>query len=219
MHQMYEFVSGPLAWFAWSVFILGTIGRITYLVFTTADKDPVVINYFRLKYALRSMLAWSIPFLPRNSRLHPFMTIVSFAFHICVVLVPVFALGHIILWEEYFGISFWALPDRATDIMTLIVIFSLLFFLIRRISLKEVRYVSQPQDYIIPGLVFAPFMTGYAAFHGWFDPQLIMILHILSAEILLIAIPFTRLIHMAFAPFTRAYTASEFGGVRNVKDW
>ncbi|WP_045216900.1 TmcC family electron transfer complex membrane anchor subunit [Desulfonatronovibrio magnus] len=219
MHQLYEFVSGPLAWFAWAVFIFGSVGRIIHLVATSINKDPVVVNYFRLKYSLRSMAAWSIPFLPKNSRLHPVMTIVSFAFHICVVAVPLFALGHIILWEEYFGISLWALPDRAADIMTLIVLFSLAFFLIRRLTVKEVKYVSQFQDYLILLLVFMPFMTGYAAFHGWFDPQLIMILHILSAEILLICIPFTRLVHMIFAPFTRSYTASEFGGVRHVKDW
>lgn len=219
MHQLYEFVAGPLAWFAWGVFILGSITRVALLVITSVNKDAVVINYFRFRYAIRSIAAWSIPFLPRNSRLHPVMTVVSFIFHICVIIVPLFALGHIVLWEEFFGINFWYLPDRVTDIMTLIILFSLAFFLGRRLFLKEVRYVSSTGDFLILGLVFTPFATGYTAYHGWFDPQLIMVLHILSAEVLLISVPFTRLIHMAFAPFTRSYTASEFGGIRNVKDW
>ncbi|MCA1743291.1 MAG: TmcC family electron transfer complex membrane anchor subunit [Desulfonatronovibrio sp.] len=219
MHQLYEFVAGPLAWFAWGIFILGCITRVAVLVITSANKDAVVINYFRFGYAVRSIAVWSIPFLPRNSRLHPVMTVVSFVFHICIIIVPLFALGHVVLWEESFGISFWHLPDRVTDIMTLIIFFSLAFFIGRRLLLKEVRYVSSANDFFILGLVFAPFATGYAAYHGWFDAQLIMILHILSAEILLISIPFTRLIHMVFAFFTRSYTASEFGGIRNVKDW
>ncbi|MFO7726721.1 MAG: nitrate reductase [Desulfonatronovibrio sp.] len=219
MHQLYEFAAGPLLWIAWTVFILGSLARIVFLVAVTLDKNPVVINYFNPGYALRSILAWSIPFLPRNSRMHPFMTIVSFSFHICVIIVPVFALGHVVLWEESFGLNIWSLPDRVTDILTLAVIFSLLFFLLRRIFLKEVRYVTFASDYAILGLVAAPFITGYAAYHGWFDPQLVITLHILSAELLLMAIPFTRLIHMVFAPFTRAYTASEFGAVRHVKDW
>jgi hypothetical protein len=41
----------------------------------------------------------------------------------------------------------------------------------------------------------------------------------LSAELLLVAIPFTRLSHMLLAPLTRAYIGSEFGMVRHVKDW
>jgi nitrate reductase gamma subunit len=46
-----------------------------------------------------------------------------------------------------------------------------------------------------------------------------MILHIISGEVMLVAIPFTRLSHMLFAPLTRAYMGSEFGGVRHAKDW
>ena len=46
-----------------------------------------------------------------------------------------------------------------------------------------------------------------------------MIAHIVSGEIMLIAIPFTRLSHMIFSPLTRAYMGSEFGNVRHAKDW
>jgi hypothetical protein len=44
-------------------------------------------------------------------------------------------------------------------------------------------------------------------------------MHILSGEVMLAAIPFTRLSHMLFFPFTRGYMGSEFGGVRHAKDW
>jgi len=46
-----------------------------------------------------------------------------------------------------------------------------------------------------------------------------LILHILSGEIMLMAIPFTRLSHMLFFWFTRAYMGCEFGLVRNARDW
>jgi hypothetical protein len=36
---------------------------------------------------------------------------------------------------------------------------------------------------------------------------------------MLAVIPFTRLVHMVFAPLTRAYMGSEFGGVRHAQDW
>jgi hypothetical protein len=32
-------------------------------------------------------------------------------------------------------------------------------------------------------------------------------------------IPFTRIAHMLYFPLTRAYMGSEFGYVRNAKDW
>jgi hypothetical protein len=68
-------------------------------------------------------------------------------------------------------------------------------------------------------LVAAPFVTGYFAYHQWFNYPLFLNLHIFSGEIMLVAIPFTRLSHMIFSPFTRAYMGSEFGAVRHAKDW
>jgi nitrate reductase gamma subunit len=46
-----------------------------------------------------------------------------------------------------------------------------------------------------------------------------LVLHIVTGEIMLAAIPFTRLSHMFYAPFTRAYIGSEFGAVRHARDW
>jgi hypothetical protein len=69
------------------------------------------------------------------------------------------------------------------------------------------------------GMVVTPFLTGFVAYHQWFDYPLFLVLHILSGEILLMAIPFTRLSHMLFSPFTRAYMGSEFGNVRHARDW
>jgi nitrate reductase gamma subunit len=46
-----------------------------------------------------------------------------------------------------------------------------------------------------------------------------VIAHILAGEVMLVAIPFTRLSHMVFSPLTRAYMGSEFGKVRMARDW
>jgi nitrate reductase gamma subunit len=82
-----------------------------------------------------------------------------------------------------------------------------------------VRYVTSASDYIILAIVAAPFITGFLAYYQWFGYQFFLNLHILTGEIMLVAIPFTRLSHMLFAPLTRAYMGSEFGGVRHAKDW
>jgi nitrate reductase gamma subunit len=45
-----------------------------------------------------------------------------------------------------------------------------------------------------------------------------VIIHVISGVLWLVAIPFTRLAHILYFFFTRTYMASEFG-FRNAKDW
>lgn len=215
---MYEFVSGPLVWISFIVFIGGSIYRLVSM-FKLADKEKVIFPYMSLKYSLRSLIHWIIPFASTNMRRRPFMTMITFAFHICLVLAPVFLLSHNLLWYQSWKISWWTLPERTADIMTVIVIFAAIFFLIRRLVLPEVRFVTFLSDYVLLILAVAPFITGFFAYHQWLPYKTTLILHIISGEIMLIAIPFTRLSHMLYFVFTRAYMGSEFGAVRNSKDW
>ncbi|MDY6861973.1 MAG: nitrate reductase [Thermodesulfobacteriota bacterium] len=185
-----------------------------------AKKDKVVYPYMSLKYSLRSIFHWIIPFASRNMRKHPEMTVISFAFHICLIFTPIFLLAHNILLYESWKISFWTISEKAADIMTLIVIFCCVFLLIRRIISPEVRFVTFMSDYILLAVTFLPFMTGFLAYHQLFFPyKTILIIHILCGEVMLMLIPFTRLSHMLFFFFTRGYMGSEFGAVRNSKDW
>jgi nitrate reductase gamma subunit len=124
------------------------------------------------------------------------------------------------LVRESWNIRWWTLPERTADAMTLIVVFCIVFFLLRRFIAPEVRYVTSASDYIILGTVAAPFISGYLAFHQvFFDYRFMVNIHILSGEVMLMAIPFTRLSHMLFFWFTRAYTGSEFGAVRHSRDF
>jgi nitrate reductase gamma subunit len=215
---MYEFVSGPLVWISFIVFIGGSIYRLVSM-FKLADKEKVIFPYMSLKYSLRSLIHWIIPFASTNMRRRPFMTIITFAFHICLVLTPIFLLSHNLLWYQSWKISWWTMPERTADIMTIIVIFTAIFFLIRRLVLPEVRFVTFLSDYALLTVAVAPFITGFLAYHQWLPYKTMLILHIISGEIMLIAIPFTRLSHMLYFVFTRAYMGSEFGAVRNSKDW
>jgi hypothetical protein len=46
-----------------------------------------------------------------------------------------------------------------------------------------------------------------------------IIIHIISGALALLLIPWTRLVHMIWFAFTRAYMGSEFGAVRHSRDW
>ena len=216
--DLYEIVRGPLAWVALLVFFLGTAYRIVSMLIE-ARKDKVVYPYMSLKYGLRSLMHWLIPFGSVNMRKRPVMTVVTFVFHLCLVLTPIFLLAHIVLVYESWKVQWWGLPETVADVMTVLVILSCVFFLVRRIVAPEVKNVTFLSDYVLLALVLLPFLTGFLAYHqlGPYRPMLIF--HILAGEILLIAIPFTRLSHMFFFFFTRAYMGSEFGNVRNSRDW
>jgi nitrate reductase gamma subunit len=216
--DLYEIVRGPLAWVALLVFFLGTLYRIVSMLFE-ARKDKVVYPYMSLKYGLRSLMHWLITFGSVNMRKRPVMTVVTFVFHICLVLTPIFLLAHIVLVYESWKILWWSLPEWATDVMSVLVVLGCVFFLVRRIVSPEVQNVTFLSDYALLAVVTLPFLTGFLAYHQMGPYRPMLIFHILTGEILLVAIPFTRLSHMFFFFFTRAYMGSEFGNVRNARDW
>jgi nitrate reductase gamma subunit len=219
MDTLYILVSGPLAWVAFIVFFGGSLFRLIRLILLVHRKEKFIYSYMSLKYSLRSILHWSTPFATENMRKHPALTIVAFAFHICLLLTPIFLLAHVTLVDESWNVSWWTLPEGAAQIMSLIVIAGCVFFLVRRLVSPEVKYVTSASDYIMLAIIAAPFVTGFLAYYQWFEYQILMLLHVIAGEIMLVAIPFTRLSHMLFAPLTRAYMGSEFGGIRHAKDW
>jgi nitrate reductase gamma subunit len=217
--ELYRFLKGPMVWVAFTIFIVGSLYRVTTLL-QRAKKAKVIYPYMSLRYGLRSISHWLIPFASTNMREHPWITIVSFLFHICLILTPIFLFAHNMLVRESWNIRWWTLPDGIADLMTLTVISCSLFFLLRRLISPEVRFVTFASDYIVLFIATAPFITGFMAFHQlFFDYELIVTIHILLGEIMLIAIPFTKLSHMLFFWLTRAYMGSEFGSVRHSKDY
>ena len=215
---MFEFARGPLIWIAFIIFFLGLLYQLIRMIHLT-KKDKVVQPYMSWKFGFRSLIHWVIPFGSTNMRKRPFFTLFSFIFHICLLGTPIFLLGHIILINESWGIKWWNLPESLSNVMTIIVVVSIIIFALRRIADPTVRFITSWSDYLLLLIVAAPFATGLLAYYQVFDYNTVIILHMWSGAIWLAAIPFTRLAHMLFFPFTRAYMGSEFGFVRHSKDW
>ncbi|WP_285907612.1 TmcC family electron transfer complex membrane anchor subunit [Pseudodesulfovibrio pelocollis] len=219
MIEIYTFVSGPLAWIAWSVFVFGSIYRLVSMYNLAKAKDGSSLAYMSLPYSLRSIFHWLVPFGTLGWKSDPLMTIATFAFHICFFLVAIFLGAHVVFWDTAFGISWWSLSDTTGDIISFVVIGACVVFAVRRLALPHVRNVTRAKDWFALLLVAMPFVTGVLAYHQIGPSLLMTILHILSGELLIALIPFTRLSHALFAVFTRSYMGSEFGGVRRVRDW
>lgn len=219
MNALYDFVSGPLAWASVALFIGGSAWRLYSLAKLSRVKDVYVYEYFSLKHALRSIGHWIVPFLNESSRKNPALTVVAFVFHLILLVAPLFVLGHVAMLDKAFGVSWPTLPDAAADAMSFAVVGACVFFAVRRMTVPEVKYVTSASDFAILLLAAAPFVTGILAYHQVAGTQFMTILHILSGEAMLVAIPFSRLSHMIYAPLTRAYIGSEFGAVRHARDW
>ncbi len=216
--DVYELVRGPLAWIALILFFLGSLYRIVYL-FYSGKKEAVLDVPANTKNAARSILHGLIPFASTYMRRQPVLTVVTFIFHICVVLLPIFLLAHIVLWYESWEIQWWSLPDLLADIMALCVIAGCGYFIFRRFTITEVKQVSRPADIGLLIIIMLSFLTGFLAYHQWGPYRPMLIFHIITSEVLLVVLPFSKLGHMMFFSFSRAFMGSEFGKHMKAKDW
>lgn len=217
--SIYTLVRGPLVWIAFIVFFGGTFYRM-WKTLKLAKKEKVIYPYLSFKYTLRSIFHWLTPFGSISMRAHPWFTLLTFVFHICVIITPLFLSGHIELWYDSWKLSWWSLPQDLADAMTVIVIVCLILLVIRRVVQPDVRFLTGKGDYLAIALVAGPFITGFLAHYELLlEYKLMLTMHMITGEIMLIAIPFTRLSHMFFFWLIRAHTGSEFGAVRHSKDY
>ncbi len=212
---MYNFVTGPLAWFAFLVFFIGLFVRsILYIKGLDSNLDKVTYGentFFGIREAVKSVFLWLIPFGTRSWRTHPGMTFLIFIFHICILLPLFFLEAHNMILKERWGFSFCTIPDSVSDILTIAVLLSTLFLVFRRIRFDEVRILTRASDYLVLLIAVAPFFTGFLAYHQISNYPFWMIAHIISGEIMLIAIPFTKLSHCFLFFLTRAQIGMDYG--------
>lgn len=212
---MYAFVTGPLAWLAFLIFIGGVIYRAVWYVrglHWQMDRVAYTVHFSHgIKGAIRSIFFWLIPFGTRSWRDVPGFTILVFLFHIGLLFTPIFLSAHNVLLQERWGFSLPTLPDGAADFLTVVVIVTAVFMALRRIALPEVRIVTTAYDYLMLAIATAPFITGFLAYHHVGNYQAMLILHILSGEIMLVAIPFTKLSHFILFFMSRGQLGMDYG--------
>ena len=218
---MYELASGPLVWVAILVFIGGTVYRAAQLFRLTRKKPRALCPPDRVREESPQERKFRLIIALQNSLLgqHPVMAIVSVIFHCCLFLVPILCLAHNMLLQKSWGLSFFSLPDRLIHTLTIVVLLGTLFFFLRRLVVPRVRAVSALNDHLVLLITAAPFLTGLIAYYQWGDYRTVITLHALAGELLLIAIPFTKLGHMVFFFFARIFLGSEFSFWRGNRVW
>jgi nitrate reductase gamma subunit len=219
---MVDFIQGQLVSIAFVIFMLGLIFQFSQF-FKLTKKKEWIYPPGEVKREKKTTGKWvTFCLASLNGTLwktDPLITIVTSVFHVFLILVPLFLLGHNFLLNQSWGLSLWSLPESVTDILTLAVLICVAFFLGRRLFLSRVRVITSLYDYAVLLVALAPFLTGYLAYHQWFNYDTVMTVHILAGEVMLITIPFTKLGHMLFFFLYRFLIGNEYSFARGERTW
>lgn len=213
---MYQIITGPLLWLSFLVFVGGLAWRVyTYIKGLDWKLDRVAYGTqtaYGVRGAARSIAAWLVPFGSRGWKVKPIFTILFFVFHIGIVVTPLLLLGHAEILKMRFGLSWPALPMALADVLTVAMLCAGAFIIVRRIALPEVRIITSLYDYLLLVITIAPFFTGFMAVHQLGgDYTFWLYAHILSGELMLIAIPFTKLFHVVGFFLSRGQLGMDYG--------
>ncbi|SMP51319.1 hypothetical protein [Desulfonatronum lacustre] len=217
IYVVYNFAAGPMVWLAFTVCIAGLSYRLIRYRRKAVAASKGLPSDFQTVWAVGSLAHYLLP-LNRTAKSSPWSTAAGFALHIPLLVVAFFLSAHVIMLEQSWGVSWPTIPDVWADGLTIIALAALAFLAAKRLFHPALRGLTEPKDLLILLLVALPLATGLAAHRQWGDYPLMLTLHVLSANTLLMLIPFTKLSHMALFFVSRAATGSDFGK-RRVGAW
>jgi nitrate reductase gamma subunit len=134
------------------------------------------------------------------------LSVMSFGFHLGVVLVPPLLAEHVVRWEGLLGVGLPTLAPVVAEVLTVATIVCGVGLLLYRAVIPRARALSTAGDFGLLLLVLAPFASGFLAAHPRLDPlpwQAMLLVHALSADLLFLVVPFTKLAHVVLIPFDR----------------
>ena len=191
--DLYSLVNGPLIWVAFLVFAIGLLTRLAFF-FSAILKDSGG-EKTGLGHSLITVCRSFLPFHQAALKT-PVYAGLRYVFHICLIALPIWLSGHIVLWSESRLEWDWtALPDAWADGMTILVLVFVLFFLMRRVIVPSVRSGSTVPDFVLVIITALPFVSGYFLTHGTLDSlsffeEHMTVIHILSGEVMIVTAVF-----------------------------
>ncbi|MFH1688330.1 MAG: hypothetical protein ABIE70_12520 [bacterium] len=205
MEPILDFARGPLFRFCLAIMLLGLVRLFVletvaaFLAYRRAGDKTLPWNYI-----LRRTAQWLFP-VKRVTHSRPLYSFLSISFHVGLLLVPVFLLAHVQLWQAGIGLRWPALPAAWADGLTLLTIVTGTALFVGRLSNATSRFISRKQDFLWPLVLIVPFITGYLCSNTTLSAtnyQGLMLVHVLSAEVIFILLPFTKVAHCILVPFS-----------------
>ncbi|MFH1418162.1 MAG: hypothetical protein ABII12_07765 [Planctomycetota bacterium] len=206
VESMLEFARGPLFRFAFALMVLG-LARLVLLTLYGIVRTYILAGDKRLLWpVIRQRTLWTLFPFSRLHRTRSAYSILSFVFHVGLIVVPIFLFAHVHLWQRGVGISWPVLPALAADVLTILTVVAALALLAARAGSSLSRTLSRAQDYLWPVLLSLAFLSGFLASHPALCPvdyQVMLLIHVLAAELILVLIPFSKIAHCVLLPFSQ----------------
>ena len=200
-----ETARGPLFRIALTIMILGLGYRVAVVVFQIAAAWYRAADR-RLPGAdiAAATLGWLVPVRLLRSR--PVYSAASFLFHVGVIVVPLFLVGHAALLAGILPRSWPTLNSTVADGLTLACLTALAVLLVGRVAVKSARKLTRAQDVLILVALLMTVLFGFLAAHPTqspFDARAMLLFHILGGNLVLVLIPTTKIAHCVLYPFTQ----------------
>jgi len=228
--DLYSIIRGPVTTAALLLFTACLIFRVVQFYLATSrlapratEKDTPQTVMFNLQKHIQS-----VPQQLRKTRTHyrnsifgmtPFTTWLTVVYHVIITAAVFFAAGHNVLLDLSWGFSFPTIPEKTMDVLTIFVIVVSLYYLIRRAFSAKMKFPLIFRDYLAIIVTAAPFVTGFMAFHQWFDYRTVIICHMISGQLMLLALPYTKLGHLIFFFFGRISLRGELNFLGGSRIW
>ena len=209
--ELLEFARGPALTFAITVFIAGVVFRIVSLFAMWRTSDSSESSQYEKPVVFAALREIGRRMWPQSAYKQRtlFMLINGYAFHIGLALIVFFLLPHILFFDDLLGLNWPHLPNNVIYAVSIITAVSLIAQLVMRFSNPTIRIVSTFDDWFSWLVTFLPVATGIAATsHLGARYETLLALHILSVALLLIYLPFGKLMHWFLVFVTRSQTGA-----------
>lgn len=207
---------GPLFRAAIALLILGALRAAILAVGDTTAAYMTLHGGSGFWWKLRMRLAWHLmpchvlnrafPDISAGlAAYHVVLCLMSLVFRVCAVVVPIFMVAHVYLWERGLGVTWPALPGRVADAGAILVVASGTFVLIGRLYSPVLRRIEPPWAFFKPLVLLTPFVTGFLAMHPQWSPlswHFVMLVHVCSACLAFVMAAFGRLLSVLHTPLT-----------------
>lgn len=204
-----EFARGPAMQVAIAIFAFGVCYRLFSLFFWWRIRDssegsprerPAFIA------AGREVIRRMWPQSAYKSRTM-FALVNGYVFHLGLVVVVFGLMPHILFFKGLLGVSWPSLPSNLIFAVAVITSASMVAALAMRFSNPAQRIISTFDDYFSWFVTFLPLLTGLlATSHLGLRYEILLAIHLLSVALLLIWLPFGKLMHVAWVFVTRSQT-------------
>ena len=193
--QFLTWVRGTGLNIAVGIFLLGVLWRLIEIYSLGRKKDLAAPRHVDGASGWHTLFRRSVPPAGMLKR-SPVSYISGYTFHIGLAIVVFFFAPHIKLIESVTGLSWPGLPSQFVDFVAVVTMAAMVVMLVDRLNKPVKRYLSTFEDWFTWAVTFLPVLTGWMAVQHLLLPYTTLLaLHILSVEVLLVVLPFTKLFH------------------------